>query len=193
MNKKIIFSSMLILMFALSSCGPAPQATLPPDLAPDKHVVGYYGYWAPERGYFVSDIPVNKITHLNYAFSNVSEDGKCILGEPAADVERVYTSAESVNGKDDSTGTASFHGNFNQVLELKVKYPYLKVFISVGGYAWSANFSNAALSDCIPPNICQVMHRFIFQSVQRRVRWYRHRLGISGDRRPHQRAAGRQA
>jgi chitinase len=147
MVKKTLFSFGLVWVFILSGCGLAPQVTLPPNLAPDKRVVGYYGYWAPERGYFVSDIPANKITHIDYAFSNVSEDGKCVLGDPAADVERVYTSAESVNGKDDSTGAAAFHGSFNQLLELKAKYPYLKALISVGGYAWSANFSNAALSD----------------------------------------------
>ena len=111
-------------------------------------MVGYFGYWAPERGYFVSDIPARKITHLNYAFSNVSEDGKCILGDPAADVERVYAAAESVSGKADPTGATAFHGNFNQLLELKAKYPYLKsVHLQWAATTWSANFSNAALTE----------------------------------------------
>jgi chitinase len=147
MGRKCLLSFGLVLVFVLGSCGPAPETTLPSNLAPDKFVVGYFGYWAPERGYFISDVPARKITHLDYAFSNVSEDGKCILGDPAADVERVYEAAESVSDKADRTGATALHGSFNQLLELKAKYPYLKVFISVGGYAWSANFSNAALTE----------------------------------------------
>jgi GH18 family chitinase len=148
MLKKGIFSFWLGLVFVLSSCGPAPASTLPPDLVQGKRVVGYFAQWAPaDRGYFVSNVDANKLTHINYAFSNVSEDGNCILGDPKADLERVYGAAESVNGKDDQAGANALHGNFNQLKELKAKYPYLKTLISVGGYEWSANFSNAALTD----------------------------------------------
>jgi len=65
---------------------------------------------------------------------------------PAADVQRLYSAAESVSGVADSNATL-FHGTFNQLLELKAKYPYLKVFISIGGYSWSGNFSNAAITE----------------------------------------------
>ena len=151
MVRKGLFSLLLVLVFVLSSCGPAPapESTLPPDLAPGKRVVGYFAQWAPEGGFFVSNIAAQKITHINYAFSNVSENGECKFGDPAADVERVYTAAESVSGMADSIDPKTFHfnGSFNQLLELKAKYPYLKVLISVGGYEWSANFSNAALTD----------------------------------------------
>jgi GH18 family chitinase len=92
---------------------------------------------------FVKDIPASKLTHINYAFSNVSASGECVLGDPAADVERIYSAAESVNGRDDS-GSTAFHGNFNQLLELKQKYPTIKVLISIGGWSWSSNFSTAA-------------------------------------------------
>ncbi len=87
--------------------------------------------------------PPQKLTHINYAFSNVSENGECVLGDPAADVERTYTAAESVDGEADAA-SAAFHGNFNQLLELKQKYPDLKVLISIGGWSWSGNFSAAA-------------------------------------------------
>ena len=147
MIKKSFFSLGLALVFILSSCSPAAPATLPPDLAADKRVVGYYEQEAAGRTYFVRDIPAGKITNINYAFANVSENGECILGNPAADVERVYSAAESVSGADDATNAKAFHGNFNQLLELKARYPYLKVLISIGGYTWSGNFSSAALTD----------------------------------------------
>jgi len=149
MANRGVFSFVLILVFILSGCGPAPSSTLPPDLASGKHVVGYFAQWAPEGGFFVSNIDAKKITHINYAFSNIYENGECKLGDPAADVERLYTAAESVSGVADSIDPKAFHfnGSFNQLLELKAKVPYLKVLISVGGYEWSENFSNAALTD----------------------------------------------
>src|SRR5690606_34896457 len=36
-------------------------------------------------------------------------------------------------------------GSFNQLRQLKAKYPHLKVYISLGGWTWSKYFSNMAL------------------------------------------------
>jgi GH18 family chitinase len=146
MNRKSFFSLGMALVFILSICLPACQSALPAGLTPGKRVVGYFAEWAPAGGYLVSDIPANKLTHINYAFSNVTSTGTCQLGDPAADVQRLYSAAESVSGVADSNATL-FHGTFNQLLELKAKYPYLKVFISIGGYSWSGNFSNAAITE----------------------------------------------
>ena len=146
-------ASILILLFILSACGPAPtqaptQTPTPTPIAVPggKYVIGYYPSWAAERNVFVKDIPAHKLTHINYAFSNVSADGECTLGDPAADVERIHSAAESVNRINDSN-SAPIHGNFNQLLALKQKYPALKVLISIGGWSWSDNFSNAAEDD----------------------------------------------
>jgi GH18 family chitinase len=148
MPKKELFSLVLVLTFILSGCGKAPAPTLPANLAADKRVVGYFAQWAPEgRSFFVANIEASKITQINYAFSNVSESGECILGDAQADVERVYTASQSVSGEADGKGAKALHGNFHQLEELKAKFPYLKVLISVGGYEWSANFSNAALTE----------------------------------------------
>ncbi len=142
-------TSMTLLLFTISACAPA-AAPLPatPTSTPivvqgGKYVIGYYPSWVAERNVFIKDIPAHKLTHINYAFSNVTEDGKCILGDPKADVERSYSAAESVNGLED-VKSAAFHGNFNQLLQLKQKYPGLKVLISIGGWSWSENFSRAA-------------------------------------------------
>lgn len=146
-----IFAFLLLFALVLSGCNaPASptSATVAAQPVPGgKHIVGYYPSWVAARGAFIKDIPAAKITHINYAFSNVSSAGECILGDPAADVERVYSAAESVSGKDDSSAPDSLHGNFNQFLQLKQKYPHLKIFISVGGWSWSSNFSDAARDD----------------------------------------------
>jgi hypothetical protein len=109
----------------------------------EKYIIGYYPSWAAGRNVFVKDLPASKLTHINYAFSNVSASGECILGDPAADVEQVYSATESVNGRNDSK-SAALHGNFHQLLELKQSYPHLKVLISIGGWSWSGNFSAEA-------------------------------------------------
>ena len=138
------FVATALFSMVLSACGAAPAPVPTPIPVPgEKYIIGYYPSWVAARSVFVKDIPANKLTHINYAFSNVSESGECLLGDPAGDMERVYSAAEAVNGRDDSK-SADFHGNFNQLLELKQKYPALKVLISIGGWSWSGNFSSAA-------------------------------------------------
>jgi GH18 family chitinase len=142
MRKTSCVILVLLMAIVLSGCKPKPSFT------EGKRVVGYYAQWvADQRGYFVSSIPADKLTHINYAFANVTDDGKCILGDIAADTERVYSAEESVNGKADSTDPAALHGNFNQLLQLKEKYPHIQTLISIGGWTWSENFSDAALTD----------------------------------------------
>jgi GH18 family chitinase len=145
-------ASLTLFLLTLSACAsvatPAPSAPIPtPLVVPGgKFVIGYYPSWVAERNVFVKDIPAQKLTHINYAFSNVSENGECVPGDPAADAQRTYSANESVNGLDDAE-SADFHGNFNQLLELKQKYPDLKVLISIGGWSWSGNFPAAAQDD----------------------------------------------
>ncbi len=93
----------------------------------------------------------DRLTNLNYAFGNVSEDGKCFIrneagvGDAFADFQRAYSADESVDGVADSD-TQALRGNFNQLRKLKQKHPQLKVLISLGGFTWSKFFSNAALT-----------------------------------------------
>jgi GH18 family chitinase len=146
MYNRRLFSAVLLIAFALGACAPGGTPA-PATVVPGRRVVGYYAQWAAARGRFVSAIPAARITHINYAFSNVSADGRCVLGDQPADTGRVYTAAESVSGQADSSDTGALHGNFNQLLELKRKYPALQVLISVGGFSWSEHFSDAALND----------------------------------------------
>jgi len=134
----------LAIMLGISACGPSlTTVPSPVSVSDGKQIIGYYPSWAAARNVFVKDIPAHKLTHINYAFSNVSESGECILGDAAADIETVYSAKESLNGHEDPK-SAAYHGNFLQLLELKRLYPDLKILISIGGWTWSANFSNAA-------------------------------------------------
>ncbi len=56
------------------------------------------------------------------------------------------SAADSVDGVADDSA-ASLHGNFNQLRKLKKKYLGLRLLISIGGWSWSAGFSDAAKTD----------------------------------------------
>jgi chitinase len=115
--------------------------------APGSKVVGYFTEWGTyARNYLVKNIDTSgsaaKLTHINYAFGNVT-DGKCAMGDSYAATERTYTAAESVDGTAD-TWDQPLRGTFNQLRELKKKHPNLKVLWSFGGWTWSGGFAEAA-------------------------------------------------
>jgi chitinase len=84
-------------------------------------VVGYYAEW--KKQYPVEKIPAEKLTHVNYAFA-IIKDGKCAMRMPEL-----------------------AKANFPKLLELKKNHPHLQTLISVGGWADSERFSDAALTD----------------------------------------------
>src|SRR5688572_9561843 len=84
-------------------------------------VIGYYAEW--KKHFPVEKIPADKLTHVNYAFAIVT-DGKIALRDP--EQARI---------------------NFPKLAELKKKHPKLRTLISVGGWADSEGFSDAALTE----------------------------------------------
>ena len=109
-------------------------------------LVGYYASWdVYERAMFLTRIQTGRLTHINYAFSNISPDGQCILGDADADTQRFFGIGNSVSGTPDAIDGA--RGNFHQLALLKDNNPNLKVLISIGGWTWSNRFSDAALTD----------------------------------------------
>ncbi|MFB8348742.1 glycoside hydrolase family 18 protein [Streptomyces niveus] len=147
----------------------APSAGAEPASRGDKHgshpshpsknsykQVGYFAQWGVYgRNYQVKDMDTSgaaaRLTHINYAFGNVSAEGKCFTGnipgeaDAWADYARPLDAAGSVDGVAD-TDDQRLAGNFNQLRELKAKHPGLKVLISLGGWSWSKHFSDAALT-----------------------------------------------
>ncbi|MEU9734691.1 glycoside hydrolase family 18 protein [Streptomyces sp. NPDC048002] len=110
-------------------------------------VIGYFTEWGTyDRKYYVKNIDTSgsaaKLTHINYAFGNVT-GGKCVVGDNYAATERTYTAAESVDGVAD-TWDQPLRGTFNQLRELKKKHPHIKVLWSFGGWTWSGGFGQAA-------------------------------------------------
>lgn len=88
----------------------------------EKVIIGYVGGY---RGKIIAteQIQVNKMTHLNYAFARVTRNRARLA----------YAKTDSIN--------------LRNLINLKKKNPALKVLLSIGGWSWSDNFSEAALSD----------------------------------------------
>nr|WP_240667696.1 glycoside hydrolase family 18 protein [Streptomyces luteoverticillatus] len=118
------------------------------DTSAGRRVVGYFTDWGVyERNYHVKNIETSgsaaKLTHINYAFGNVT-GGKCAIGDAYADYDRFYDAVGSVDGKADTWDDGALRGNFNQLRKLKKLHPNLKVVWSFGGWTWSGGFGEAA-------------------------------------------------
>lgn len=86
-----------------------------------KVIIGYVGGF---RGRIdIDGIAAEKLTHINYAFVNI-RNGRAFLDN-------------------ESTDTL----NFRALTGLKEKNKDLKIMISIGGWSWSENFSDAVLTD----------------------------------------------
>lgn len=115
--KKSIIISLALIVAVLCSCGGGDKKTEEPT---KPVVIAYVGGYNGVVD--VSRIAANKITHINYAFVNV-QDGKAFLANETTDAE-----------------------NFQKLNTLKEQNPDLKILISIGGWSWSKNFSDAVLT-----------------------------------------------
>ncbi|MFJ1706430.1 glycosyl hydrolase family 18 protein [Kitasatospora sp. NPDC088346] len=131
--------------------------------------IGYFTQWSVyARGYSVKQLDTSgtaaKLTTLNYAFANIHPTTKqCFItnkaagndsdpnagdgaGDAWADFGRGWDAGTSVAGTTD-TWDQKLAGNFNQLKQLKAKYPNLRMQISLGGWSYSKWFSDAAATD----------------------------------------------
>lgn len=102
-----------------------PQPTMTPTPASNaKRIIGYY---LNNGAYTVAQIPADKVTHINYAFANISAAGDCSLGD-----------------QEDNRDDEPYLSDFTALNTLKQNHPHLKTLLSVGGWSWSDHFSNVA-------------------------------------------------
>jgi chitinase len=116
-----------------------------------KRIVGYFAQWAIySRNFFLLNVVTSgsaaKMTHLIYAFANVSSTFQTASFDPYADYQKTFPASQSVDGQAD-VWNQPLAGNFNQLRKLKALYPNLKILISLGGWTLSTNFSAAAATD----------------------------------------------
>lgn len=106
--------------------------------------VGYYASWAGYARYYpITKVDASKLTHLNFAFANLKNDGSVVVGDEWIDTQitsGVYADM-GFNWEDAVVGMA---GHFGALKKIKARYPHLKTIISIGGWTWSNNFSDVA-------------------------------------------------
>ncbi|MGO5074752.1 glycosyl hydrolase family 18 protein [Clostridium sporogenes] len=101
-----------------------------------KRIVAYFTEWGVYSGhdnYKISDVPWDKVTHINYAFATIKNNKIALFDEWAA------TGIDFGDGWD-----SPYKGNLGQIKKYKKKYPNVKVLISIGGWSQSAGFHNVA-------------------------------------------------
>ena len=116
--KKLLILPFSLLLLIVTSCGGGPPQG-------DYMVVAYV---AGFRNFDFSSIDASKLTHINYAFANII-DGEVRFGSEAID--------DTEMNVDD----------LRELSALRKVNPDLKILVSVGGWGWSGNFSDAALTD----------------------------------------------
>ncbi|MCB0670272.1 MAG: glycoside hydrolase family 18 protein [Saprospiraceae bacterium] len=110
----------LILLALILSCKSQDHIPATPDTSQQKVIVGYVPGF---RGVLnTENISANKLTHINYAFVNVKDSMAWL------------------------TNLATDSINFRKLNALKNENPELKILISIGGWSWSENFSDAVLT-----------------------------------------------
>ncbi|MFJ9517518.1 glycosyl hydrolase family 18 protein [Kitasatospora sp. NPDC101801] len=131
----------------------------------------YFDQWGVyENTYFAKNVDTTgsaaKLDVITYAFANIHPTSHTCFeavkasdaghednpnagdgaGDAYADYQMDYTSATSVDGTTD-VYEQPVKGNFNQLRQLKAKYPNLRLTISIGGWTYSKYFSDAASTD----------------------------------------------
>ncbi len=158
-------SLLALLAAGLGLLGAAPARADEPGAAAAQtpgraqpRLIAYFTQWGIyETNFLVKDVAASgaaaRLTHINYAFGNVAPDPAlpgapvtCQSGDTWADYEKPWSADQSVDGLEVGTGQP-LRGNFQQLRQLKLLNPTLRVLVSLGGWTWSAHFSNAALTE----------------------------------------------
>lgn len=125
----------------------------------NKIVVGYYAQWAIYgRDYNIPNIDGNKLTHLNYAFFDVTWDPNnpqntnLLSLDPYADFDHTEMGIP---------WNAPIKGNFYHLQQLKAAYPHLKILISIGGWTKSQKLPYVAENQIARDALAAKMAQFL--------------------------------
>lgn len=99
----------------------------------------YYASWAIYgRDHKPWEMQLDKITHVNYAFFDVTAACAVTTLDSYADYDIVHTQLGM------SWGDGTTHGNIGAFQRLRAQHPHLKLLLSLGGWTKSTYFSGCA-------------------------------------------------
>jgi len=129
-----IVTILTVLVLSLSLAPVSAQ-----DNAPAYRLVGYYtSYSIYDQNYLITDIPAHMLTHLNYAYVNISNNLQCVSSDSWADTGYSYPGDRA---------SERIRGNFKQLGLLRANHPELKILMTIGGWDFSDNFSEAVRTE----------------------------------------------
>ncbi|MBK5208236.1 MAG: glycoside hydrolase family 18 protein [Flavobacteriaceae bacterium] len=114
--KKLLF---LLIIISIFGCNSNNKASTNEVSQEGYKIIAYVNEWQDNWGENFEK--ATQITHINYAFANI-KNGRVIEG--------LYSDSETLK----------------KLNALKKVNPHLKILISVGGWSWSGNFSDAVLT-----------------------------------------------
>ncbi|MBH5334091.1 chitinase C-terminal domain-containing protein [Streptomyces pactum] len=107
-----------------------------------RRVIGYFTGWRTGKdgtpAYLASDIPWDKVTHINYAFAHVDGANKLSVGGGADNPATGMTWPGVAGAEMDPA--LPYKGHFNLLNKFKKQHPNVKTLISVGGWAETGGY-----------------------------------------------------
>lgn len=120
----------------------------------------YYADWSiytGQRNFYPSHIDANLISHLIFAYLDMDSNGDLILLDEFADFQ-IVTLPEF---EDKIKFGEPYGGVLGAIAILKVKYPHLKIGVSVGGITSFEIFSEVAKDNVKRQNFAKSIAKFI--------------------------------
>ncbi|MBN1047014.1 glycoside hydrolase [Clostridium botulinum] len=151
----ILFSLLLVVACVTSSSVTANAATNNTQDNPTKKIVTYFPSWgvyqAGQQNITVSDIPWDKVTHVNHAFFEITNNFKIQSTDSYADFENTDFGHAPKEDWDKYPNTGypkgTVFGHFGEYKYYKEKYPNVNLLISVGGWTRSDKFHAVASTE----------------------------------------------
>lgn len=108
-----------------------------------RRIIGYFTNWRTGKdgkpSYLASDIPWDKITHINYAFAHVDSGNKLSVGPDGPNNASTGMTWPGVAGAE-MDPSLPYKGHFNLLNKYKKQYPDVKTLVSVGGWAETGGY-----------------------------------------------------
>ncbi|KAE8417718.1 glycoside hydrolase superfamily [Aspergillus pseudocaelatus] len=111
--------------------------------------MAYYANWAIYNDHYPQHIPVDKLTHVLYAFANITEAGEVRLWDQWSDYDKHFPGGPAEEDKD------NVYGCIKQLGLLKQKNRHLKALLSIGGCTNSQSWAGILQVDANRKNFAQ--------------------------------------
>merc|ERR1712078_666844 len=129
----------------------------------DKVVFGYATNWSMYgRKFEAYQLPMDKLTHMVYAFFNVDEHSCEIVSvDENADFQRAINPASNTCIKGQSSWGTPSAGTIKAYEEMRKGAPHIKMLLSVGGWSMSNSFSKCTTDAASRAKIVGSVKKFL--------------------------------